>query len=153
MDTDFDPTLCPNSGDSVPLQFAYHWTVTLSNATLLGNSASSPSSVGGGLFIGPGGNVSLSNVTITNNQATLFGGGVAAGGQGDATCSLWMGNGTRFFGNSAGHGGAQVYSTCQGNLTLTHAAIQLSTDGSQVRIPPATRAQLSSLRVTSVRST
>jgi hypothetical protein len=140
-----DQALCPNSDDSdsnspaVPLQFTYLWTVSLSNVTLVGNSAASPSSAGGGLFIGPGGNVSLSNTTITNNQATLFGGGVAAGGQEDATCSLWVGNGTRFSGNSAGHGGAHVYTTCQGSLSLTQTAMQLSIGGSQVREPPATR--------------
>lgn len=115
----------------MPLQFLYGWTVSLTNVTLVGNSAVSPSSIGGGLFIGPGGNLSIANSTITDNHASLFGGGIAAG-QGDATCSVWVGNGTRLSGNGADHGGAQLYDTCQGSVTLTHTAIQLSTLSTQV---------------------
>jgi hypothetical protein len=136
LSTAVDLVLCPTfpTGSAVPLQFAYGWLVSLSNVTLVGNSAASPSSIGGGLFIGPGGNVSISNSTITDNRAALFGGGVAAGGQGDATCSLLVGNGTQLAGNDAGHGGAQLYTACQGSLALTFSTMQLSMTESQVSL-------------------
>ena len=52
-------------------------TLTLTNVTISGNASGLPSSSGGGLFTNGAGNVTLNNVTITDNAAPSGGGGIA----------------------------------------------------------------------------
>ena len=122
-------------------EFASFWPhshasrVTLTSATVRGNRASTgKSSVqhGGGLYVGPGGFVTLTNVSLTSNLASQFGGGLATGaGGGGATCALSL-VGCHVADNTAGHAGAQVYMGCSAGLSAQDSAFTLSTTGSQV---------------------
>src|SRR5208337_2664785 len=93
-------------------------TVTLTNDTLSGNSATD----GGGIY--NDGTVTLTNVTISGNSAT-YGGGI----YNDYTGTVPLTTDT-LSGNSANYGGGNI-STC-GTVTLTNTIVANSPTGGDV---------------------
>jgi hypothetical protein len=85
----------------------------------------------------PSGMLTLSGVLVANNTVGEFGGGVCLGvGDGSTaspTCGLQLLAGTVLSGNSAAHGGAQVYSDCSGDVLVQDTYMGLTADVSQVR--------------------
>ena len=59
--------------------FTYHITVLIFNVSILSNMAGCPTCSGGGMVVGPGGDVSIRDAVITNNSAGLLGGGIFLG--------------------------------------------------------------------------
>ena len=94
--------------------------VTLTDAVIVNNSVSSTHSSGGGLFLGPGGALTLQDVHCADNNAFQFGGGVALGtgflAQG--SCGF-TGADVRMDNNAATHGGSQLYVACSGGEHAT----------------------------------
>jgi hypothetical protein len=87
------------------------------------------------VYLGPGGLLRATNSNITNNHAGLFGGGLGLGGGGNSdTCGVVLSE-CVLEGNTADHGGAQIYMACQGDMSLSSTQIPMGTGGSQVGCP------------------
>ena len=95
------------------LQSYHSVSVDVVNSTVDSNAAISGSSSGGGIFLGPGGSLTLSNTSCVGNSAVQFGGGLALGtgvlSQG--SCGLRTEH-SALRRNVAHHGGSQVYVAC-----------------------------------------
>ena len=95
------------------LQSVHSVSVEVVDSSVESNTATSSYSSGGGIFLGPGGALSLANTTCARNSAEQFGGGLALGtgvlAQG--SCGLYSRNST-LSENLAHHGGSQVYVAC-----------------------------------------
>lgn len=84
------------------------------------------------MYIGPGGNITFSNMSVVNNTAVRFGGGVGLGGTvGASTCGIIM-TGCQFDGNVAMHGGSQLSMACNGDMALQSSTFSMNTVSSQV---------------------
>jgi hypothetical protein len=107
--------------------------VSITDAVIVNNSVNSSHSSGGGLFLGPGGALTLQDVVCADNIASQFGGGVALGtgllAQGSCAIS---GTNVSLLRNAAQRGGSQLYMACSSDVELSGTDLQL-TDGSQVR--------------------
>jgi hypothetical protein len=107
-------------------------TVLLDGATITGNRVFSSHSSGGGLFLGPGGALTLANTLCADNVATQFGGGVALGtgflAQG--SCGITTAN-VSLLHNTAERGGSQLYVACSSDVHVRGSVLDMG-DGSQV---------------------
>jgi fibronectin-binding autotransporter adhesin len=128
---------CP----SPPVSNFTYWSckhssfIYVTNSTLNNNTASSPSSSGGGLYLASGGLLSVSGSSVSRNTAGLFGGGLGLGsGDRSDTCALQLLSGTTLAGNTAGHGGAQVYMGCSADMLLDQFSMALTLSGTQVTV-------------------
>jgi hypothetical protein len=90
---------------------------------------------GGGLRLDAGGLLRVVNSSLVNNSAGQFGGGLALGVHLGtvSTCELDMLAGTFLAGNTASHGGAQLYSECSGDFKLEGTTMLLGSNQTQVR--------------------
>ncbi len=113
----------------------YFTTVLLSNSSLVGNAAGrSGVGSGGGLFLISGGLLTVTGTTISDNSASLFGGGLAIG-QGASSCGLVVAQlESTVSSNTAAHwhGGSQLYMDATGAATFESTVFLLGTAGSQV---------------------
>jgi predicted outer membrane repeat protein len=75
----------------------------ITNATISGNRASAPGGNGGGVYQSADDNLTLTNVTLANNQAGLFGGGLYHYGRYAILTNVTLGN------NTAGAAGNAIY--------------------------------------------
>jgi hypothetical protein len=98
-------------------------TLTVSNATVSGNSAK----FGGGIF--NGGTLTVNNATLSGNSAELFGGGIVNSATAAIanTVTLIVSN-TTLSGNSAGYAGGGIFNksdspTAHATLTLTNCTL------------------------------
>jgi hypothetical protein len=98
--------------------------ITLSNVTLSGNSANN----GGGMYLlGP--NATLSNVTFSDNPASVSGGGIY---QNNSVTSLIN---VTFSGNSAGPaGGGGIFCCVAGSMAVTNTIVANSPTGGNCSI-------------------
>ncbi len=111
----------------------YFTTLLLSNSSLVGNAAGrAGAGSGGGLFLISGGLLTITGTTISDNSASLFGGGLAIG-QGVSTCGLVVAQST-VSSNTAAHGGSQLYMGASGAATVESTVFLLGTVGSQVGV-------------------
>jgi hypothetical protein len=109
----------------------YFTTVLLSDSSLVGNAAGrAGAGSGGGLFLISGGLLTVAGTTISDNSASLFGGGLAIG-QGASTCGLVVAQST-VSSNTAAHGGSQLYMDATGAATVQSTVFKMDTVGSQV---------------------
>jgi hypothetical protein len=113
--------------------------ITVTNSTLSYNSASSPTSSGGGLYLTAGGLLTVSGTSFRGNSAGLFGGAIGLGSDGgSATCALQVLSETAFVDNAAVHGGAQVHMGCTADMVIDAASMALTPASTQVRaLPPS----------------
>jgi len=98
-------------------------TLTLTNSTLSGNSATSFGGDGGGIFNSYGGRTTLTNSTLSGNSA-YHGGGIFNSFGGTSTqihTTLTLTN-TTLTGNSASNGGG-IYNSDFGTATLTNSTL------------------------------
>jgi hypothetical protein len=113
--------------------YAHASNISVSNTVFRGNSASKDLvASGGALCLGSGGNLVVGSCTVEDNSASLFGGGIALGRGGPSdTCGVSVVGGT-MSGNTASHGGSQLYMGCQADMVMNGTSIVLNTYGSQV---------------------
>ncbi len=78
-------------------------TAFITNATISGNHAAGATSNGGGVYHNSDGNMTLTNVTLANNQADFFGGGLYHYGRYAILTNVTIGN------NTAGSAGQAIY--------------------------------------------
>jgi hypothetical protein len=97
-------TLSGNSASSAGGGIFNHATLTVSNSTLSGNSAGVVSNFGGGAIDNYYGTLTVSNSTLSNNSAAILGGGIANQGTlNDGTVTV---SNSTLSNNSATSGGA-----------------------------------------------
>ncbi len=128
---------CPSGKAKTFWNFTHDAQVFIDWAQVINNSAVGGDAgglrVGGGLYMGQGGALTLSNSIVVGNHATLFGGGLGLGGGGGSeTCGVAL-VGCQLANNTADHGGAQLYMACAADLDVNATVMQLGTTGSQVR--------------------
>ena len=118
--------------------FQYGVIVLLSGSTIVDNDAACTTCFGGGLYLGPGGNLTVTNTSILGNKVGQFGGGcflgVLATSSSSSTCAAAFHSGSVLAGNVGSHGGAQLYSTCNGPLDFADSDVRMTTDASQVYV-------------------
>jgi predicted outer membrane repeat protein len=78
-------------------------TAFITNATISGNMANASAANGGGIYQNSDGNLTLTNATLMNNQAGLFGGGFYHFGRYAILTNVTIGN------NQAGAAGSAIY--------------------------------------------
>lgn len=107
--------------------YTYHTRVDISGATVTNNSAQCPTCSGGGVVVGPGGDVTLTSVTLVDNAAGQHGGGLLLGSLGllPSTCRVWLAGGV-VTNNVAKSDGAQVYSTCSGDFNVRNTSVLMT---------------------------
>ena len=105
--------------------------LSISNATIVGNHADCLTCSGGGVSVGVGGQLSVTGSVIANNTAGVFGGGLLLGVVQQSTCGLAVADSV-IDGNTASHGGSQLYSTCAAGVSVVNVVARLGTGDSQV---------------------
>ena len=121
-----------------PLPVYRQWTkntsTLISGCVFEGNAANCSTCSGGAIAQGTGGSIVLWNTVVRYNSAGFFGGGLYLGevGLGASSCDVSVAGGL-IGGNTAGKGGAQIYSSCGGNVTFDSATVQLEARALEVR--------------------
>lgn len=119
-------------------QWDYGSLVSVLATLVTGNRAGAS---GGGIAIGNGGNVTVSDSNVTANTAGVFGGGVVV----TSVCSALAFHGSCLLsGNKAGAGGEQLASFSGGPLDLGGVTARLSSPKSQLLLPSGGQVTLSS---------
>ena len=118
--------------------YTHSYAVSLTDSVVSGNVAQCLQCSGGGVYLSTGGLLTLTSTAIVNNSATQFGGGMYLG-LGDSfgsksTCGLVM-DGCTISDNAAGQAGAQLYSTCLGNVVVVNTTVDMTDVGTQVGFP------------------
>ncbi len=130
---DVQPAAACNTTVPSYYPFAFANRILLQDSVVANNSASCATCSGGGVSLGPGGNVTVAGCVITNNSATVFGGGLLFGDlQSTTTCAVLFQDSV-IATNRAGKGGAQLYSTCAGNGDMVNVSVAMVLGQSQVR--------------------
>ncbi len=80
------PESCMVAGNTV-WNYTFDTSIFIRDSMLKGNSAACPICCGGGLWLAPGGNLTISNTSFVNNNAGMYGGGTL-----DACLPLLYGN-------------------------------------------------------------
>jgi hypothetical protein len=112
--------------------YVHATTVTLSNLTVSDNVSNCSLCSGGGVHLQSGGAVSVQDAVVWANSASMFGGGLSLGTMGGlVTCSVSMLGSCTVGNNSAGHGGAQLYNLCAGDVVFKGTKVQLGNGGTQ----------------------
>ena len=114
--------------------YAYALTVDIAHVVLEHNMVTSETYGGGGICVQVGGLVRITNAVVVNNTAG-YGGGVMLGGLSSteqSTCALSLSGGSLLQGNMAHHRGAQLYSTCSGDVMVEDVTVGMAISGSQV---------------------
>jgi hypothetical protein len=123
----------PPSGSLIYWPYTHSTFINVTNSTFANNTALSPTSSGGGLYLSSGGLLAISGTSFRGNDAGWFGGGIGIGSGGSsATCALHLLSGTTLADNTAGHGGAQVYMGCTADVLVDESYVALTPVGTQV---------------------
>ncbi len=122
--------------------YTHTTTINLEGCTVTGNQAlaqGSDLSSGGGLYLGPGGLMTVTACIFTNNWAALVGGAIAGGRSGNMdTCSMAIQGGSRFSNNTGAHGANELFMGCSADLVVQDTQFQLGVNGTQVRLGKGT---------------
>ena len=115
--------------------YAYALSIDIAHVLLEHNVVTSETSGGGGICVRVGGSVHVSDAVVVNNTAG-YGGGIMLGGLSSteqSTCGLALSGGSVLQDNIARHRGAQLYSTCSGDVAMEDVTVDMAVGGSQVR--------------------
>lgn len=117
------------------LEWLYESAVRVQDSKFVNNTAACATCCGGGLSVGLGGALVLSNTTVTGNFAGLFGGGALFGGvaSGSGTCSVNITQGTLVQANIAKRSASQLAINCAGALAVDTSTIDLGVSEAEVR--------------------
>jgi hypothetical protein len=98
--------------------YNFSGALTVTNSTLLENTAGNIDVIGGGggIYNDTSGNVTLMNSTLSGNSAA-YGGGI------ENTGTLTVTNSSTLSGNSAHSKGGGIYNTTSGNATVTNSSL------------------------------
>ncbi len=118
-------------GTYFPFRDRFTSRVSITGFTLVNNTSPCKQCSGGGLAILLGGEINISNALVVNNSAGQWAGGLAFGLLPIASCQVTIKD-SRIEGNDAHIDGAQLYSTCQADLTLLNTSFELSEGATQV---------------------
>ena len=133
------PDAQPKQGCTEPVKFwnyTYVAAVEIRNSLFVGNVATCKTCTGGALHVHRGGYLRVVDTTFVNNSAGLFGGGLSFGlPTGPSMCGISL-QGVLLAGNSAPRGGAQVHSTCKGDVRFEDTMVMQSDAGDQSQVGP-----------------
>ena len=116
--------------------YTYVAAVEIRNSLFVGNVATCKTCTGGALHMQSGGRLHFVDTTIANNSAGLFGGGLSFGSPGrPSVCGISL-QGVLLAGNVAPRGGAQVHSTCTGDILFEDTMVMQSDTGDQSQVGP-----------------
>ena len=110
--------------------WSYITGILIQGSQFSNNSVTCESCSGGGMAIEAGGAIALDHVTVANNCAALFGGGVLLGGPlangAIASCALNVSGESVIADNIAVKGGSQLYHACGGPVTWRNSVVNMT---------------------------